>query len=97
MGKPIIVASMNYRVGPYGFLTSKELQAEALKRGEKGYANLGFHDQRLGLQWVRHCPYHVRYFITLTMSTRFKKTSPSLEGTGMKSRRQGSLLGVARS
>jgi hypothetical protein len=52
MGKPVIVVTMNYRVGPYGFLTSKEIREEALARGEKGYANLGFHDQRLGLQWV---------------------------------------------
>ena len=43
---------MNYRVGPYGFLTSKEIKDEALSRGEKGYANQGFHDQRLGLKWV---------------------------------------------
>jgi carboxylesterase type B len=62
-GKPIIVVSMNYRVGAYGFLTSKELQAEARGRGETGYANLGFHDQRLGLQWVsyRPCLYYIHH------------------------------------
>ncbi|KIV82832.1 hypothetical protein PV11_04905 [Exophiala sideris] len=53
ISKPIIVASLNYRVGPYGFLTSKEIKDDAQSRGENGYANLGFHDQRLGLQWIQ--------------------------------------------
>lgn len=52
IGKPVIVVTMNYRVGPYGFLTSKEIREESLARGEKGFANQGYHDQRLGLQWV---------------------------------------------
>ena len=53
IGKPIIVVAFNYRVGYYGFLSSKELKAEAKSRGDNGFANLGFHDQRLALQWVR--------------------------------------------
>ncbi|TVY19922.1 putative secreted lipase [Lachnellula arida] len=44
-GKPIIVVTVNYRVGGFGFLPGKEVLAD-------GSANLGLLDQRLGLQWV---------------------------------------------
>lgn len=44
-GQPIIVVTVNYRVGGYGFLGGKELLAD-------GSTNLGMLDQRLGLQWV---------------------------------------------
>jgi carboxylesterase type B len=43
--QPIIVVTVNYRVGGHGFLGGKELHAE-------GSTNLGLLDQRLGLQWV---------------------------------------------
>lgn len=52
-GKPVILVSLNYRLGYYGFLSSKELKDEAARLGEIGFANLGLHDQRLGLQWVQ--------------------------------------------
>ncbi|RDW59730.1 carboxylic ester hydrolase-30 [Coleophoma cylindrospora] len=44
-GKPIIVVSVNYRVGGFGFLPGAEVLAD-------GSANLGLLDQRLGLEWV---------------------------------------------
>ncbi|TKX18713.1 hypothetical protein C1H76_9503 [Elsinoe australis] len=44
-GNPVIYVSVNYRVGGFGFLAGKELQAD-------GSTNLGLRDQRLGLQWV---------------------------------------------
>ncbi|KAK2790226.1 hypothetical protein FQN52_005723 [Onygenales sp. PD_12] len=44
-GKPIVVVSVNYRVGGFGFLAGKEVLAD-------GSANLGLLDQRLGLEWV---------------------------------------------
>lgn len=47
-----MVVTFNYRVGPYGFLWSRELEEASLARGEKGFANQGFHDQRLALKWV---------------------------------------------
>ncbi len=42
----IVVVDFNYRVGPYGFLTSSEVQA-------KGSLNNGLKDQRKLLHWVQ--------------------------------------------
>jgi carboxylesterase type B len=44
-GGNVIVVSFNYRVGPYGFLASEELQ-------EEGNLNVGLHDQRAAMRWV---------------------------------------------
>ena len=49
---PIILISINYRLGLFGFFTSKELKEEAKQNGEDGFSNQGLHDQRLALQWV---------------------------------------------
>ncbi|RDW71032.1 carboxylesterase [Coleophoma cylindrospora] len=48
----VVVVSFNYRVGPYGFLASEELQAE-------NNLNLGLHDQRAAMRWVQQ---HIRQF-----------------------------------
>ena len=45
MGKPIIAASLNYRLAQWGFLAGDEIQ-------EAGVANLGLKDQRLALHWI---------------------------------------------
>jgi carboxylesterase type B len=45
IGQPIVVVTVNYRVGGFGFLPGKEILAD-------GSANLGLLDQRLGLQWM---------------------------------------------
>jgi hypothetical protein len=42
----IVVVTFNYRVGPWGFLASKEVQAN-------GKLNAGLLDQRFVLQWVQ--------------------------------------------
>ncbi|KXS94323.1 hypothetical protein AC579_3733 [Pseudocercospora musae] len=42
----VVVASFNYRVGPYGFLANDELAAE-------GNLNLGLQDQRTAMRWVQ--------------------------------------------
>ena len=44
----VVVVSLNYRLGPYGFLAHPALTAE---RGASG--NYGLMDQRLALEWVR--------------------------------------------
>lgn len=41
----LVVVTFNYRVGPYGFLGSKEVQAD-------GGINVGMLDQRKALAWV---------------------------------------------
>ncbi|KAG8423060.1 hypothetical protein J3459_009776 [Metarhizium acridum] len=50
--RPVLMVSINYRLGMLGFFTSKELRQEARHRGEAGCSNLGLHDQRLALQWL---------------------------------------------
>jgi carboxylesterase type B len=45
IGKPFIFVAVNYRVGGYGFMPGKEIQAD-------GAGNAGLLDQRMGLEWV---------------------------------------------
>ncbi|KAI1336864.1 Alpha/Beta hydrolase protein [Xylariaceae sp. FL0016] len=45
-GKPIVAASINYRLSYWGFLFSEEMK-------EAGAGNIGFRDQRMALQWVQ--------------------------------------------
>lgn len=51
MGKPIVAVSINYRLGPLGFLASKELAVFNESFGEL-VGNYGLHDQRQALEWV---------------------------------------------
>lgn len=44
-GKPVMVVTMNYRMGGFGFLAGKEILAD-------GSANIGLLDQRLAMHWV---------------------------------------------
>lgn len=44
-GKPMILVTVNYRLGAFGFLGGREVLAD-------GAANLGLLDQRMGLEWV---------------------------------------------
>jgi len=44
-GMEVIVVTFNYRVGPYGFLASSDLERE-------GNLNIGLHDQRTAMRWV---------------------------------------------
>ncbi|KAJ9151369.1 Carboxylic ester hydrolase [Pleurostoma richardsiae] len=46
IGKPFIGVSINYRLGPYGFLYNNDILAS-------GQTNAGFRDQRLALHWVQ--------------------------------------------
>jgi carboxylesterase type B len=45
-GNDIVVVTSNYRVGPWGFLASKEIK-------EDGDLNVGLLDQRKALAWVQ--------------------------------------------
>ncbi|KAH9030332.1 carotenoid ester lipase precursor [Lactarius pseudohatsudake] len=44
--QPVVYVSMNYRVGAFGFLASKEVKAAKV-------GNLGLWDQRLAFRWVQ--------------------------------------------
>ncbi|KAF0318341.1 carboxylesterase [Colletotrichum asianum] len=46
IGKPIILVSVNYRLGPFGFLNAKEM-------AELGLLNIGMLDQRRALSWIQ--------------------------------------------
>lgn len=46
IGKPIIAVSLNYRLGLWGFTSSKELAND-------GSLNIGLRDQRLALHWIQ--------------------------------------------
>ncbi|WPH01885.1 alpha/beta-hydrolase [Acrodontium crateriforme] len=50
-GMNIVVVTFNYRVGPYGFLASKEIL-------QGGSVNNGLKDQRAALQWVQEYIHH---------------------------------------
>jgi len=67
--EPIIYVAVNYRVGFFGFLASKELAKDNASHGG-GVGNygihpswlhsrLGIHDQRLALEWVQK---NIQYF-----------------------------------
>ena len=45
-GMNMVVVTLGYRVGPYGFLASSEVQAN-------GSLNNGLKDQRQALQWIQ--------------------------------------------
>jgi para-nitrobenzyl esterase len=51
MGRPVIVVSINYRLGGLGFMGSAALAAEPGANGSSG--NYGILDQILALQWVQ--------------------------------------------
>ena len=51
LAMPMIAIGLNYRVGPLGFLASKELTAFSQSLGEPA-GNYGLHDQRQALEWL---------------------------------------------
>ncbi|OJJ43540.1 hypothetical protein ASPZODRAFT_19263 [Penicilliopsis zonata CBS 506.65] len=58
LGRPIVVVTINYRLNVLGFLTSRELIAEAESAGERAVANQGLNDQKLALQWIQRNIHH---------------------------------------
>ncbi|KAH7403273.1 Alpha/Beta hydrolase protein [Cadophora sp. MPI-SDFR-AT-0126] len=51
LGKDIIVATINYRVGPLGFLACRQLSELNEKHGE-AVGNYGLHDQARAIEWL---------------------------------------------
>jgi carboxylesterase type B len=59
LNSPIIIVTINYRLNVLGFLSSRELTAEAQAAGDVVIRNQGLHDQRLALQWIQS---HIHHF-----------------------------------
>lgn len=69
MNKPVIVVALNYRLGHFGFLGSRELALEfdldpehahtTTHDQDEAYGNWGLHDQKLAFEWIRD---HIHIF-----------------------------------
>ncbi|CAH0050690.1 unnamed protein product [Clonostachys solani] len=53
LNEPTIIISVNFRLGVFGFLASKEIQEYNLEFGESGVGNYGLWDQVEALRWVQ--------------------------------------------
>lgn len=56
----LVAVTFNYRVGPWGFLTSKEVEAN-------GNLNVGMLDQRKVLEWIQKYIHLVRDVLSLLL------------------------------
>ncbi|TFK99878.1 Alpha/Beta hydrolase protein [Pterulicium gracile] len=54
LGKPIILVTINYRIGLFGFAASPALRDDNEAAGDVGVGNYGLHDQRQALTWIRN-------------------------------------------
>lgn len=61
-GGNIVVVNFNYRVGPYGFLASREIQ-------EKASLNNGLKDQLKALEWVQKYISKVLHTLSLLLTS----------------------------
>ncbi|KIM93632.1 hypothetical protein OIDMADRAFT_137248 [Oidiodendron maius Zn] len=52
-GIPIIVVTINYRLGAFGFLASEELKKDNAEAGDHGFGNYGLRDQLVAYDWVK--------------------------------------------
>jgi len=53
LSQPIIVVTMNYRLGLLGFAASEDLEMANRRLGEQGVGNYGLYDQLNAMTWVR--------------------------------------------
>ncbi|KAH9941090.1 carboxylesterase [Epithele typhae] len=51
-GKPVVVVSINFRLGLLGFAASPALLADNQAAGDEGVGNYGLRDQRRAMEWV---------------------------------------------
>uniref|UniRef100_A0A0B7KC00 Carboxylesterase type B domain-containing protein n=1 Tax=Bionectria ochroleuca TaxID=29856 RepID=A0A0B7KC00_BIOOC len=54
LNEPTIIISVNFRLGVFGFLASKEIQEYNIEFGESGVGNYGLWDQIEALRWVQN-------------------------------------------
>jgi len=53
-GKPVVLVTINYRLGFLGFAASTPLREDNKEAGDEGVGNYGLRDQRRALEWVYH-------------------------------------------
>ncbi|KAJ5691181.1 hypothetical protein N7488_011916 [Penicillium malachiteum] len=53
IGLPLVIVSINYRLGLGGFLAGSKIAAELKRDGFAGNGNFGFTDQKVALDWVQ--------------------------------------------
>jgi carboxylesterase type B len=53
LGMPTILISVTFRLGPFGFLASKEIREYNKELGEDGVGNYGLWDQVEALRWIQ--------------------------------------------
>jgi len=52
MGKPIIVVTINLRIGVFGFAASPLIREDNRQAGDDGVGNYGLRDQRRAMEWL---------------------------------------------
>ncbi|PFH47384.1 hypothetical protein AMATHDRAFT_152199 [Amanita thiersii Skay4041] len=52
--KPVIVVSINFRIGLFGFAASNHLREDNKAVGDEGVGNYGLRDQRKAMEWLHH-------------------------------------------
>ncbi|CAI6068794.1 unnamed protein product [Clonostachys chloroleuca] len=52
-GSPVVSVALNYRVGIWGFLASRDIQEDLARDGFTGCGNFGLTDQKLALKWLQ--------------------------------------------
>jgi carboxylesterase type B len=53
VNKPVIVVTINYRLGLFGSASSVQLREDNRSAGDEGAGNYGLYDQQVALSWVR--------------------------------------------
>ncbi|RSL89379.1 hypothetical protein CEP52_014920 [Fusarium oligoseptatum] len=53
LGSPIIVVTVNFRLGAFGFMASEDLKADNREAGFQGVGNYALYDQYTALKWVK--------------------------------------------
>jgi carboxylesterase type B len=54
LNRPTIFITLNYRLGVFGFLAGRDLEAYNKQYGEAGVGNYGIWDQVLALRWIQN-------------------------------------------